>query len=845
MSSIYEWIETGDNLPFDVSLHGVSYVPSHWHTSIEMIFVLQGKLEVTIGNDKHTLSEGDVLLINQCHVHEVIGLDMNIIVTFLIPVTYIKDFIYDIENISFECYSRTIVGDKRQALDRIRYIMADMVQLQNKMPDTYTLEMQVRLLHILSILMKQFKLAGGMEPINQKYMDRMLRIITYIENHYQEPITLQMIADREYLSVPYLSKFFSEQIGLNFQSYVTSIRLKNTVEDLLLNEELPIADLAMKHGFPNAKSFYTAFKNKYQMTPNEYRKQYHPTTSAKQTEGTFNYLEFNQSNALGIIQEYLEQGQSLDEGLSADVKAMETLLIPLACEKEPIKLRHTWRNLITIGKAKEGLHADVQAHIRYVQAKVGFQYVRFHGIFDDGMMVYHEDNGEPVFNFRFIDQLFDFLLSVGLKPFVEIGFMPYELAKDPHKSVFYKKSYISPPMSIDRWCELVEAFLLHCLNRYGAEEVETWHFEFWNEPELSVFWSGTVDEYLELYHRTYQVMKGCSNQLKIGAPGRILGFKSVPFFAQFIRYCREHACMPDFIPIHFYPHEDGLEAIDHQELLDGRFRMGPYRKLFEEFGSIHPNPDFLKERLVKEQELLEEHGLGELPLFLTEWNSTAYHRELTNDTLYKAAYIVKNILENLDRIDGFGYWVLSDNIEETPASNQLFHGGLGLIAQFGIPKAAMHAYELLAKLGTWRIAQGEHYIMTTEAGRYQLLLYNYCHFDNWYALGDVSFVHVTNRYSAFKEDKTLRMELELKGLKSGRYRMTRHTISRQQGSSYDAWVTMGAPSYVNANEIEYLKGNTRPKMQMEHITIEEGTRVVSILEPHSVELIELEPIVGM
>ncbi|UUZ82298.1 AraC family transcriptional regulator [Paenibacillus sp. P26] len=279
-SSIYEIVETGDTLPFDVSLHSVNYVPSHWHNSMEMIFVLSGTLEVTVHTERHTLTEGDILLINQGHVHEVIGLDVNIIATFLIPFAYMKTLMSGLEGIHFECDSASAGKERKPALERIRGLLAEMVQLKYKQGEVYELDMQSRMLAVFSILIKQFKVPGGSGAMNEKYMERMLRIITYIDEHYQEPITLQAIAEREYLSVPYLSKFFSENIGLNFGSYLTSIRLKHTVEALLRHSDAPIADLAHHHGFPNAKSFYTAFKNRYRMTPKEYRERYRPEAGA-------------------------------------------------------------------------------------------------------------------------------------------------------------------------------------------------------------------------------------------------------------------------------------------------------------------------------------------------------------------------------------------------------------------------------------------------------------------------------------------------------------------------------------------------------------------------------------
>lgn len=835
-NSIYELIETDDTLPFDVSLHSVNYVPSHWHNSVEIIFVLNGHLEVTVGSQNYSLMEGDVLLINQCHVHEVIGLDMNIIATFLIPVSYLKEYIAGIESLNFNCYSGTTESNKRLIMSHMRQLLAEIIQLKYKRGEAYELEIQVRMLGIFTTLIKQFKASVASGAMNEKYMERMLRIISYIDDHYKEAISLQTLAEREYLSVPYLSKFFSENIGLNFQSYLTSIRLKNTVEELLHQDDMSIAELALTHGFPNAKSFYAAFKNRYHMTPNEYRRQYRPDLNEKKEKLSSNYLAFNQSSALGIINKYLKRSQSNE---LEQVESLESISNVVDLSVAGSSLRHTWKNLITIGKAKEGLHADVQQHLRYVQQYCSFRYLRFHGIFDDAMMVYQEDeNGQPIYNFRFVDQLFDFLLSIGLKLFVELGFMPSALASDRSKTIFYKVSYISPPRSIDRWCKLIEVFIRHCMSRYGKTEVESWKFEFWNEPELEAFWSGSDAEYMDLYLRTYETMKSISTELKIGAPGCIITLHSGVFSRKFFAFCKEHSCLPDFIPIHFYPHEN-LENIVEIKHFEELYKLDTYRKLLEEFQGISPNPDYLKDMLNEELRRLDEQDLTGREVYLTEWNSTAYHRELTNDTLYKAAYIVKNIVENLDRIDGFGYWVLSDNIEETAASSQLFHGGLGLIAQFGIPKSAMYAYHLLAKLGNRLITQGDGYTVTAGEAGYQILLYNYCHFDDLYALGDTSFINETSRYNGFKDEKTLKFTLELKDLPNGKYKVITHTISRRHGSSYDKWVEMGAPDSLTKEDVAYLKENSHPRRHVQFLDIEGGRTFVSTLEPHGVELIEL------
>lgn len=836
MNNYFEMLE--NKYPFDISLNSVRYVPNHWHNSIEIIFVLKGNLEVKVNDNNFAISEGDVILINYGQIHEVIGLGMNIIATLQIPNTFLKANVKGFESLTFDCYSRNIKQEKREAMFSIRKLLAEMILIVHRRGEAFQLEVSSRMLELISILIKQFKAGAASRVFNEKNMERMLRIISFIDSHSQEQITLQTISEREYLSVPYLSKFFKENIGINFHSYLTNIRLRNAVEDLLINKDKTIADIASLYGFPTTKSFYEAFKEKYHVTPNEYRKRYLPKLNEKDEKSSKNYLNFSPSRALGIINQFLQRTEFFNVPY---ISSLETKTFSVDMVKDVKEINHTWKSLITIGKAKEGLHNDVQEQLRYVQNKCPFKYLRFHGIFDDQMMVYYEDKeGNPTYNFRYVDQLFDFLLSIGLKPFVELGFMPSDLASDKTKTVFYMKSNTSGPKSIDRWCDLINHFIRHCLNRYGLDEVVSWKFEFWNEPEFHSFWSGTVLEYFEFYRSTYNTIKLVSPRLQIGAPGRTIPPISTNYGTKFFDYCREHNCLPDFIPVHFYPLEVISQNINKEN--NGQPFLNQVYESFNNSLRISPNPDYLMESLENEKKMLENQNLSELDVYLTEWNSTTYHRDLTNDTLYKAAYIAKNVVENLDRISGFGYWVLSDNIEEAAAPPQLFHGGLGLIAQFGIPKAGMVVFELLAKLGDYLVEKDRGYIVTKRNESYQILTYNYCHFDELYSMGDTSFINETNRYHGFREEKMVKMEIELTGLPKGNYKLVTVSVDRKNGSSYDMWVEMGAPKQLTKDDINYLKTASQPRRQIQYLDVNGDLTIVSTLVPHAVSLTELIPI---
>ena len=134
-----------------------------------------------------------------------------------------------------------------------------------------------------------------------------------------------------------------------------------------------------------------------------------------------------------------------------------------------------WNRLITAGRAHEGLYAPWRAQLRQVQKEIGFSYIRFHGIFNDEMMIYREDeNGNPQYNWQYSDDLLDFLLEIGLRPIMELGFTPTAM-RTGEQTIFWWKGNVTPPVH-EKWEALITAFIRHCMARYGRSEVEKWYF---------------------------------------------------------------------------------------------------------------------------------------------------------------------------------------------------------------------------------------------------------------------------------------------------------------------------------------------------------------------------------
>lgn len=301
---------------------------------------------------------------------------------------------------------------------------------------------------------------------------------------------------------------------------------------------------------------------------------------------------------------------------------------------------------------------------------------------------------------------------------------------------------------------------------------------------------------------------------------------------QFIKHGREHGCLPDFINLHFYPMistvmnepvEDSMKVIANAQQ--------PMR-LFKEANVLHKSLDWL-------HLTLKEEGMPQLPCYISEWNSTPHHRDLLNDTCFKAAYIVKSIVENQHKVKSFAYWLASDLHEEFRFSNDEFHGGLGLFTYQKIPKAAYYAFVFLNQLGSEIIAQGEGYILTRKEEKMVALFYHYVHFSDLYASGEHFNLDRVKRDAPFQSNEKKQFSLQLQGLEKGNYLLTEKAIHPKSGSAFDAWVEMGAQPLTTLEEVAFLKAQSLPKIVKSRRDVTDGLLELRVvLAPHEVRLVE-------
>lgn len=468
-----------------------------------------------------------------------------------------------------------------------------------------------------------------------------------------------------------------------------------------------------------------------------------------------------------------------------------------------------WRTCVGAGRANEGLRASFQQQLQLLQKEIGFRYLRFHGLFHDDMFVMRStSNGQFIFNFQYIDDLFDAMLEANIRPFVELGFFP-ECIRGGDATQFFWKAHVTPPKQYDSWCLLIQRFVEHLLDRYGHDEVRTWYFEVWNEPNLDGFWDGTKTQYFELYRETVQTIKQIDSSLRVGGPATSnfvpdarfdgetenvsvqithqtpdlssLSWRGV-WIEDFLRYCSENHLPVDFVSTHPYPTDFAFDA-------NGKV-SGRTRDIDALFKDLH----WLKNTI-------QNSAYPNAEIHLTEWSSSPTSRDCTHDYLQEAAFIVKCNLDCIGLADSLSYWTFTDVFEELGAGDSIFHGGFGLINYQGIVKPGFHAYRMLTTLGDLCLYKDEHIFVTNNNGRMVGLAYHYP------VQHSISMSIYPNRSIAEKElnaGETIRIPLHLTAL-NPHQNIRFEILNRQNGWALPKWQQMGCPEPPNREQTQVLR----------------------------------------
>jgi xylan 1,4-beta-xylosidase len=374
---------------------------------------------------------------------------------------------------------------------------------------------------------------------------------------------------------------------------------------------------------------------------------------------------------------------------SVPASAQEQIQIDATVQTTPFP--HFWEQMFGSGRAILTLRESYREDLRAVKQVTDFHYVRFHAILHDEVGVYNEDGrGNPVYNFAYVDQIYDGLLKNGVRPFVEISFMPKKLAFNPDAlHAFWYKQNVSPPKSMERWDDLITHFAQHLVDRYGIDEVATWYFEIWNEPNID-FWGGVPRQrsYFELYDHTARALKRVNSRLRVGGPATA----AASWVDDFIKHVATNQVPVDFVSTHGYADDTVLDLFGTDEKI--------------------PMNERVCRAVEKVKEQIQKSAMPQLPLYWTEWNVPGMME--ARDTIYVGPAVANTVRQCDGKVEELSFWTLSDVFEEGGPIDRPFIGMFGLRAKGGINKPSYYGYGLLHQLGDRRIANTSKDVIITK-----------------------------------------------------------------------------------------------------------------------------------
>lgn len=798
-----------------------------WSDDLNISIILEGSLSIHYKEHTRDFKVHDIYFFPPFETFSILSASAHTrILTLLIDSGYIHRLCHDVEHLTMRQEHVTCDLENRIYF-RLCRDFASVIFDNMK----YELCSGIRSLgSVLDMITTIFEAYGTIEGDgrNEIYRDRSLATLIYLNEHYAEKISVADIARYLGIHPQYFSTYFNKKFNSGFSAYLNTYRIGRSLQELTHTDH-SILEIAMNNGFSNHKTYASAFRKQYGCSPLEYRKRHQdsindtagskmPSGSGEKSMRVFSYFrQFLQRDGSSVSLKHLHYQQTLELGPG-------DMLHPLYSSNPG--------HFLSAGRAISCLRSDVREQIIKARQDCGITHLRIRDIFSDELYIFYEDdNRQPAYSWQVLDSVFDFIISSGLKPFPEIGYMPEKLASKKQYTGWQYRANVSAPRSMAAWKALIRHFLQHYIDKYGIDELKSWYFDFWTSPDLKIknsYWNESMESFFDFYRNTYEVFHEISPELKLGTPNFsvISGF---PWYEDFFRYCYINQLYPAYVSIHVYGCELTGEAIPIESFND----------VNSEAYSIS-NQEFIAENLQKLHQIMNLSGFRSLDVIVSDWNLSFLPKDLLRDTCYMGPYMCRTFASSLPYVRHLCFWTLSDIHDDAFPESSLFRGGPGLLDYHGLRKASYNVFTLIGRLGPQILKTGSDYIFAKRGSVYQLLIYNLSRFDSMYSTIEKAAVDETHRYNIYSNANTLSMSIML-GLPKGTYYIKKFEVNREYGSAYDMWGRMGFPAVLYRDMEDYIHEFSAPHISFTMQDADEMLILDENIPPHGVMLLEIQP----
>lgn len=785
---------------------------THFHQEVELVYVMEGELRLYVMEREYHLKRGDICVINSNEEHRIET--QGEITTAHLFITYsLIRSVYNGVSSFFFCNS-TSEDDERY--EKLRELLNQLLkrkmfcekEAEEEQHEYEYLSVFYKVLgYLTSNFIKKAKTDAGMS-MQQKSQMRTLQINEYIMNNYNQPISLKSLADTLYLSEGYLSRYFKKIYNMSFSAYLRQVRLSHAMSELMYTDKA-ILQIALDNGFSSISFFNKVFKEEYGKSPSHIR------NSAKEME-----KKEEDMDSLVLNQKLEKFIYSMEE--EQESKKRAKIIRKTFQVEDGEKIPQFWNTAINIGQASDLQNHEVRKQILRMKDSMHFRYIRFWSLFSDRMIM-RNDEEIGQYNFTKLDNILDFLVENGLKPFFDMEEKIKRVNRTDKDFLLYEEKN-NKVDSLQIWEEFIRQLIMHLVRRYGIEEVNTWKME--------VIFDGyclkgidPTDSFFQIFKCTYSIIKKHAPHMEIGGCGFFPDYlchlekRGMNFWEEWIR----RAPLPDFFSFMIYAYEADPEGK-------------------ERFGKKSEDPDYLKNSIRKIRAELIQHGLSGQKIYITEWNLTVSDRNKLNDHCFHGAYVMKNIIDVFGEIDMLCYFTGTDIYTEYYDTVWLMHGGEGLFTRDGIAKPSGFAFRFLKKLKPYFIDKTENCLLTTDRrNQYSLVCHNMKNLNYMYYLQSEETLEWDKLWKNFDEWNPLTLKLCIKGVENGNYQMTIQKINEKSGSIQDIWADLEYIQDLSDSEIKYLHRATVPRMIIRKFCVEDECIEIELrMRPNEIGYINLE-----
>ena len=739
---------------FEISLRSIQSLSRRMNRGILLLLVISGGIRVETESRYYSLKEKDVLLINGNELFEVQGSPSNAILVLTITDRFMDSFYPEYRKSRFSCYSTEIDMGREELISQIRKIMIDMMVTYNRQDEGYQMEMQ----HLLSeiSLIRRFKERGHAVPKTDMEDERLSKIIGYLERNYRQDITLEDTAQKFYLSAGYLSRYFKRKTGMGFTRFLMRLRLRHSLKDLLYTGDT-ISQISLNNGFANAKSFGTLFKEVYGETPHQYRE-----THARETLDSFTTYGKKDMEKLIHSGEVLEKLGTILSSRDSGYAGTETRFekIQIHAGKEQGRVVPHPELILIIGEMKEILREDIRREALTAAEKTNAKYIGVRNLLGGSTLRAEIETDEAIATsspYTLADEALGFMKKHGLSLFLRIDYR--EILED--ETAMFQK---------------LQEFLRHAIQVYGLSYVAQWKVFFY-EPYGS---GATPSEVSRIYHKLYDIWKYYSPETEVGMYLPFSDREGVSPSHAWVLADKDHL---DFIAYD----SNQNDQIDFGELSNDRFLK---------------TKDYLKERTRAIHAILKKHQI-EKPMHLITWNTLSGNTRFTNGTFFRAALVLRSVLEIAGGVSSLALWMNTELHEKAVKGRNIRIEGMELFHDFGGRRPAFFAMNFASRLSGSLVDAGEGYVMTKNERGYQLILMNCTTINPYFSVKD-----------AFLSKLNEEVYVCIDGIEEGEYQIRKHTFDQEHGALYAKWNLLNSRHGLDEEMIDAINRESYPSLEV-------------------------------